>query len=93
MAQHLAALSDNLLVLLHGSNAIADTEDGEHFQKGKHLLQEGLAEDVGTGHEDRSAILCAQDDQWVEQCTSVVATNDDCAIFGQILLALYYETA
>ena len=82
MAQHLAALSDNLLVLLHGSNAIADTEDGEHFQKGKHLLQEGLAEDVGTGHEDCGAIHGTQDNQWVEQRTRVVGTDDDGAIFG-----------
>ena len=91
--QHLYALGDNLLILLHGSYTITDAEDGEHLQKGKHFLQQGLAEDVGTRHEDRSAIHSTQDDQWVEQRIGVVATDDDSPIFGQIFFAFYCQTA
>ena len=93
MVQHLTTLGDDLLILLHGSDAIANAEDREHLQKGKHLLQEGLAEDVGTGHEDGATVHRTQDDQGVEQCAGVVAAYDDSPILGEVFFTLDCQTA
>ena len=91
MLQYIATLGNDLLILLYGSVAVADAEDREHTKEGEHLLQEGLAEDVGAGHKDGAAILCSQDNQRVEQSAGMVTTDDNCSIFGQILLTFYHE--
>ena len=93
MSQHFTTLGYNLLVLLHGSDAIADAEDGQHAEEGEHLLQEGLAEDVGTGHEDGATVHRTQDDQGVEQCAGVVAADDDGSILGEVFFASNRQTA
>ena len=63
------------------------------IEKREHLLQEGLAEDVGAGHEDRIAIHGAEDDQRVEQRTGVVAADDDGSVFGNIFFTLDRKSA
>ena len=91
--EYVSALGDDLLVLLHGSISIADTEDGEHLEEGEYLLHEGFAEDIGTGHEDGGAIHRTQDDQRVEQCAGVVTADDDGSVLGQVLFALDDQAA
>ena len=66
MLEDVSTFRDDLLILIHSSVSVTDAEDGEHLEEGKYLLQEGLAEDVCSGHEDRSAIHRTEDDQWVE---------------------------
>ena len=93
MLQYIATLGNDLLILLYGSVAVADAEDREHTKEGEHLLQEGLAEDVGASHEDGGAIHSTQDNQRVEQCTGMVASDDYCSIFRQVLLASDRQTS
>ena len=93
MLEDVSTLRDDLLILLHSSVSVTDAEDWEHLEEGKYLLQEGLAEDVCSGHEDRSAVHRTEDDQWVEQCACVVTSDDDSAVFGEILLASHYQSA
>ena len=93
MLKHIPTLRNDFLVLLYGSVAITDAEDRQHFEKGKRLLQERLAEDVGASHKDRVAIHRAEDDQWIKQRTRMIATNNDSSIFGKVLLASNSQAA
>ena len=93
MLKHVATLGDNLFVLLHGSIAITNAENGQHSAKGEHLLQEGLAKDVGTSHKDGRTIHHAQNHQRVKQSTRMITADDDGTILRQVLLTLNSQTA
>ena len=93
VVEHLHAFADNLFVLLYRGKAVADTENGQHLQKGEGLLQQRPAEDVRTGHEYGGAVHGTQYHQCVQQCAGVVAADDDGAVFGNIFFTLDRKSA